>query len=469
MRATIQFINPDKKFAILTKLLKVIRGITNLRQHILAHGILLEKLGASEVEALQKTLSRHSHFSYLTSHSSIRVLIADGELRALLGLVMPIPRRQNEFTDIFWKKGFTIEKLVANQAEELRKQLEAIATVIITEDAPQTHFCMVSGQVAQRDGVPLSVRGFTVRAFDSFSTDDLVPCGTTAALQINGLYLIDYAWQSDGRKGPDLLVHVLDRQGNIVAEAKKPSAAIQEFLDITAPQLCIVRGTILEANGYPLPGVVVQAFDRDMREEALLGRTLTDAEGFYEITYSNAQFRRPEKGQADLIVRVFDADEKGEGEEITVSDMVFNAPQLQIINLEVESRSCPSEYERHLADLKPLIEGEPVDALTDEDLRFLSGKTGIPFEQINCLRLDARWSFQHGLKPAVAYGLFRQELPVNLRRLLAEKPARLREALEASLAHNIIPAAIGLQTDQAVEQLLSLADSLVIELDRKAK
>lgn len=467
MRATIQFIHPDKKLAILTKMLNVIKGVANLRQHILAHGILLEKLSARDVKTLQESLSTQSRFNYLISDSSICLRVTDGDLRALLGLVMPIPRKQNDFAEMFWDRGFTLEKLSANQAEELSKQLAAIAAVTIAKDKREMRFCMVSGQVNQRNGIPLNARGFTVRAFDAVAEGNLVPFGTTAALQPGGIYLIDYAWRPDGREYPDLVVRVFDPQGKIVAEAKKPSAGIQEFLDLTAERLCIVRGTIHDKDGYPLPRVTVRAFDRDMREEALLGHAIADEEGFYEITYTNAQFRRPEKGQADLGIRVFE-DEEGE-EEIAASDVIFNAPQLQIINLEVESRNLPSEYEQHLAVLEPLLEGEPAHELTDEDLRFLCGKTGIPLEQLNYLRLDARWAFQHALEPAVAYGLFRQELPANLRRLLVEKPSRLREALDASVEHNIVPSAIGSQADRVIEQLLSLADSLVIELDRKAK
>src|SRR6187455_2398910 len=68
---------------------------------------------------------------------------------------------------------------------------------------------------------------------------------------------------------------------------------------------------------------------------------------------------------------------------------------------------------------------------------------------------NTRWT------PAVGYGLFRQELPANLHGLLAEKPLRLREALKASLARNIIPGPIGDRTDQVIQQLLSLAHSPV--------
>jgi hypothetical protein len=159
------------------------------------------------------------------------------------------------------------------------------------------------------------------------------------------------------------------------------------------------------------------------------------------------------------------------GEEIAVSDIVFNAPLQQAIDLEIPPSKFlgPSEYERHMDELKPLIGNEPARELTDDDLNFLNGKTSISFEQLHYVRLDAQWSFQYELEPAVAYGFFRQGLPTELDHLLTEKSSRLRNALEASLAQNIIPAVIGGQIDQSIDQLLSLVDSRVVELDRKAR
>jgi hypothetical protein len=469
MRATIQFVNPHGKFALIAKLLQIVKGITNLRQHILAHGIVLERLSPGELATLQQMLAQEDRFTYLTSDSTIRVRVTDGDLRALLGLglVIPIPRRRNYFADIFWERGFTIEKLDPAQANDLRKQIEAIATVMLAPDIAQTHFCTVSGQVYQTNGVPLDTRGFTVRAFDSLPGGRLVPCGTTAALQASGTYLVDYAWHTDGRKGPDLIIRVFDPQGNVVAEAGKRSAAVQEYLDITATGVGIVRGIIHTPDGSPVPNVIVRAFDRNLREEIPLGSTVTDMAGFYEITYSgNVPSRNSKKTRADLIIRAFaiasdDGNAMEGGDEIAASSIMFNAPQLQIIDLEISSVNDPSEYERHLAELQPLIEGESIKSLSDEDLRFLSGKSGIPFDQLNYLRLDAQWTVQYALDPAVGYGLFRQELPANLHGLLAEKPLRLREALKASLARNIIPGPIGDRTDQVIQQLLSLAHSPV--------
>ncbi|SCX45915.1 hypothetical protein [Nitrosospira sp. Nsp1] len=572
MRATIQFIQPDRKLAILTKLLGIIQGIGSLRPHILAHGVLLDKLNKNDLEILKKALTNLGYSSYIATDSTIRLLIANGELRTLFGLVMPIGRRQNAFAEIFWERGFTIENLPPDQAEDLKKRLETIATVITAPDIPQPSIHTVCGQVSQADGTPISTVGFTVRAFDALSPTNLVPRGNTVALQTNGNYRIDFAWQSDGRKGPNLLVHVFDPQGNIVAEGRKTSAAIQEFLDITVHhfepetyaltitvknhatdaslprvqvdavfqingqqlirsgttdaegmtlipvdesffgightvevlfrvhqddqaldtdtfienllpgnqaveilvtvpkaegELRIVRGAVRQTDGFPLPDVIVQAFDRDMRTETLLGQAVADTQGFYEIAYTTGQLRRPEKARADLVIRAFEPEGKGMGGEIAVSGIIFNASPQQTVDLEVELEKFrgPSEYERYLAELQPLIESVPTRELTKEDLHFLGGKTGISPKQLNYLRLDAQWSFQYMLLPAVPYALFRQGLPPDLRRLLMEKPLRLQEALKASLAQNIVPAAITPQIDQVIEQLLSLDDSLGFELE----
>ena len=207
MRATIQFSHPDKKLAILSRLLTIIKGVKNLRQHILAEGILLERLSPSDIESVQKALVGVSYLKVKTLDSSVRVLIIDGELRALFGLVIPVPLRQNDFARIFWERGFTIEELSPDQAQSLRDQLETIATVTIAPDVPQTRICTVSGQVVQEDGMPLSASGFTVCAFDSLSANTYVRCGSIVSLQDDGFYRIDYAWRSNGRKGPDLQNH----------------------------------------------------------------------------------------------------------------------------------------------------------------------------------------------------------------------------------------------------------------------
>jgi 5-hydroxyisourate hydrolase-like protein (transthyretin family) len=45
----------------------------------------------------------------------------------------------------------------------------------------------------------------------------------------------------------------------------------------------------------PAAGLIVEAFDKDLRSEEILGETITDQNGKYEISYSKQQFRRAEK------------------------------------------------------------------------------------------------------------------------------------------------------------------------------
>ncbi|NEZ64325.1 hypothetical protein D0962_16250 [Leptolyngbyaceae cyanobacterium CCMR0082] len=48
---------------------------------------------------------------------------------------------------------------------------------------------------------------------------------------------------------------------------------------------------MLRADGTPVNGVTVRAYDKDLRSEQILGQPVTtDADGNYEITYSSDEF-----------------------------------------------------------------------------------------------------------------------------------------------------------------------------------
>jgi len=68
-------------------------------------------------------------------------------------------------------------------------------------------------------------------------------------------------------------------------------------------QTFVVRGQVRHADGSPFTGAQVQAFDRDLRREQVLGQQTTDTAGRYEIRYPTAAFARAEKASADLVVR----------------------------------------------------------------------------------------------------------------------------------------------------------------------
>ena len=264
-------------------------------------------------------------------------------------------------------------------------------------------------------------------------------------------------------------------EDSILWNVNKPNIEVVIEVDLPAtepePKPLIVRGQVVLEDGTPLPGVTVRAFDQDLRHEETLGKTVTDEAGFYGITYTAEQFRRVEKGSADLIVRAFNADEK----LLAASPTLFNAPAVATIDLVVGASvaGLPSEYERLLEELEPLladmsVEGIRVPTLNErfadlnsDDIDFLTGETGIERQRIEVLTQAARLRKQgHAegfeLPAGVFYGLAREGLPLDLSALYTHSPQAQRDALNHALADNIIPAMLEDGLDRILADLQKL-------------
>src|SRR6185436_8997693 len=105
----------------------------------------------------------------------------------------------------------------------------------------------------------------------------------------------------------------------------------------------------------------------------------------------------------------------GNGRELAVSPIVFNARDEETIDLTIRDGAAVnvSEYERYEKELAPLIENVPVADLTEEDIRFLSAETGISDRHLRFLRTDAQWSARDRVARGVFYGLLRHGLPTD--------------------------------------------------------
>lgn len=244
------------------------------------------------------------------------------------------------------------------------------------------------------------------------------------------------------------------KESGVVDEAT--ATAINQAVE-AEPRQFIVRGQIRQADGNSFEGGMVRAFDKDLRSEELLGEVAT-SNGQYEITYTAESFSRAEKKNADLIVRVWNR----EGVLLKESPILFNAPAVATVDLVIgEPAPEPSEYERHMAELVLLLEGQDVsfsDLQEDkehQDISFLSGETGIDARHVTLLVLSARLA-RRELSPEVFYGLFRQNLPTDLTALLAASPKEQRQALDKSLSENIIPSRLHDQLDNILEALQHL-------------
>jgi hypothetical protein len=218
-------------------------------------------------------------------------------------------------------------------------------------------------------------------------------------------------------------INALLKEWGVLSETTEPEAIKYQ-----------VQGQIQQADATPLAGALVRAFDKDLRHEQLLGETSSDRQGRYTITYTQAQFRRAEKQSADLIVRVVGPD----GSVPVSSDVIFNAQPLEVIDLEVPAPPPPPEYQQLCAELSPLLEGVSFSELTEEDVVFLNGETGIEYLLINFLISATKQASLTKLGINIHYGMLREGLSSELSLLLKQERDVLRLALETAIANNRI-------------------------------
>jgi 5-hydroxyisourate hydrolase-like protein (transthyretin family) len=303
----------------------------------------------------------------------------------------------------------------------------------------------IIGRVIDQSGQ--GVEGLRVEAWDKdLIFNDLVGSAETDAegrfeIQFKESYFKEIFID----RKPDLFFKVFQNdelikstEDSVLWNVKVGEKEIEIKVDIpTKSQVFKVKGTILQPDGTPVAGATVKAFDKNIRKETLLGEATTDKAGRYEITYRAEKFLQANKKRPDPIVRAFDQ----EGQEIAVSEIIYNAKQVETVDLVVGGAQYrgPSEYQQRIKTLTPLLKELELSGLTDEDIDFLSGKTGIDPGQITHLVLAARYAKKTDLPQEIFYGLFRQNLPTSLPALLAQNPDIQKSSLEAAVRDNIVP------------------------------
>ncbi len=231
------------------------------------------------------------------------------------------------------------------------------------------------------------------------------------------------------------------------------------------PNSFLVKGQVRRADDR-LVDCIVRAFDRDMRSRELLGEAATDLEGRYEIAYSLKQFARVEKDTADLTFEV--ATREGVPLKIlkvipvgfaprfsAVPDVLFNSPPVATVDLVVDAAGLPepSEFERLMAELTPMMEGADPAALTSDDTAFLVGETDIDRGIISLFAQSARLGKDTDVPPAAFYGLGREGVPIDPATLASQAPDLLRRTLRQALTDNIIPTSLGESLDAITDQI----------------
>ena len=176
----------------------------------------------------------------------------------------------------------------------------------------------------------------------------------------------------------------------------------------------IIRGTVSDGRGNKLTGLLVKAFDRDMRSETFLGECPTDAKGEYRIEYSTEQFNSAEKQTADLCMRVYAARGKDLLYETGIEEIVFNASPSEEINIviQTEIKAEENEFDAILREISVLIGKVPVAQLQENqehrDITFLSREADISAEKLEHLVVAHRLSDESKIDAAFFYALLRK-------------------------------------------------------------
>ncbi|MGM8898924.1 MULTISPECIES: ribosomal protein L7/L12 [unclassified Psychrobacter] len=245
----------------------------------------------------------------------------------------------------------------------------------------------------------------------------------------------------------------------------------------------LVTGKVSLANGKPASGVLIRAYDKDLRSEQYLGEASISSTGDYAISYKQEQFSRSEKNNTDLLLRVFNE----VGIELALKtkikdepDIFFNSPKKMDIDLQLEASAAvkASEYERLEGLLRPALDSAVLADLSLQDISFLINETEINefsdefpagANSIHFIAQSAKLSYETNIPAAAFYGWARMEFglvrneateqpTLNLDTLLEQSDKYLTEALKQAIAKIIIPAWLAEQIDLILSQLQRLRD-----------
>jgi hypothetical protein len=209
-----------------------------------------------------------------------------------------------------------------------------------------------------------------------------------------------------------------------------------------------VSGQIRSANGRPVAGYYVVAFDRDICDEVILGHVRSGEDGRYRIPYKPEQLTTKEKQQADLIVRVFDND-NFEADPAASSPVIIRAGAQETVDLSIgdETYRGLSVFEQTQDRLADLLQKKPWDCIESADIWLLADRTGMrpariaQFVRANQIASTAgKTAQQREAFALLFFALFRAGFSFQPRSLMRQPDRLLRRALVRAIRANWIPA-----------------------------
>ena len=239
----------------------------------------------------------------------------------------------------------------------------------------------------------------------------------------------------------DQLIH--STENSVIWNTDDDGQELQiEIDDDAVPHLYSVSGKVIYPDGsaYKPEGqnVAVKAYDQGVGELKQVGPTVSPGKtGYYEIIYNLNEVAYKGKKLADLVVKVYLDDS---ATAIMSSPLIMNAKIEEKFNLVigVETFSGPTEYEVVSNKLENDLQNVTLENLSKDDIAALSKKTSLAPWIITYFIKALRLSFRTDITPSVYYALFRQNMPTQLHKLLAQGPKVLQNALQSAVAQHIV-------------------------------
>jgi Tc toxin complex TcA C-terminal TcB-binding domain/Neuraminidase-like domain/Putative peptidoglycan binding domain/Salmonella virulence plasmid 28.1kDa A protein len=180
----------------------------------------------------------------------------------------------------------------------------------------------------------------------------------------------------------------------------------------------IVKGTLVDQDGAPIPNRPVSLFAMYIRSETHTGEATTGKRGEYTITYD-----RP--NPVNLAVRAYDAT----GKQIGQSATAFAAPaevQIDFTTAPDGIVRTPSTFTKLASEIAAQLKDTPLRDLKENkdthELRFLASAIGANFNNVAYMFIGDVLGAQKHVRQDTFFGIFHQGLPPALDAALANLP-----------------------------------------------
>ncbi|GAA3264541.1 neuraminidase-like domain-containing protein [Streptomyces labedae] len=242
--------------------------------------------------------------------------------------------------------------------------------------------------------------------------------------------------------------------------------------DAAAGETYRVSGLVVSPERGGVAGLDVEIVDRNVGADIMLAQTTTDWRGYYAVTFPAdcaASARLRPKERPDLQVRVVLGDER-----LASSEVCYGALRKERIDVSLPEglAGLPSELDLLTSALAAHFEGSLVDLQEDDeyqDVTYLARKSGWDARAVAFASLSRRFSRQavecghEALQPAHYYALLRAEVSADPEALYGLAPQTARKVWEQAIERGVVPASLGDNLDEAVQDFQRLSAMHALE------